>query len=57
MADVFISHKRSDRAAAETIASALNTLGLEVWFDASMTAGDAFEEGGDASVAKLRSDG
>jgi hypothetical protein len=42
MADVFLSYKRDERAAVETIASRLRDLGLTVWFDASMSAGETF---------------
>lgn len=42
MADVFLSYKRDERAAVETIASRLRDLGLTVWFDASLSAGETF---------------
>ncbi|WP_395645829.1 SUMF1/EgtB/PvdO family nonheme iron enzyme [Terricaulis sp.] len=42
MADVFISYKRDERDAIEVIAKALRGLSLDVWFDASMSAGEAF---------------
>ncbi len=42
MADVFLSYKRDERAAIEQIASRLRALGLTVWFDASMSAGETF---------------
>jgi hypothetical protein len=42
MADVFLSYKRDERAAVETIAALLRDLGLTVWFDASMSAGETF---------------
>jgi hypothetical protein len=44
MADVFISYKRDERDAVERIAHELRALGLDVWFDASITAGDAFSD-------------
>jgi hypothetical protein len=44
MADVFISYKRDERDAIERIAHQLRALGFEVWFDASMSAGDAFSD-------------
>lgn len=44
MADVFISYKRDERAAVERIAEGLRELGLAVWFDASLSAGDAFSD-------------
>lgn len=42
MADVFISYKREERARVERIASALQELGLSVWFDASLEGGGSF---------------
>ncbi|OQW60071.1 MAG: hypothetical protein A4S17_10815 [Proteobacteria bacterium HN_bin10] len=42
MADVFLSYRRDERASVETIASRLRSLGLTVWFDASMSAGETF---------------
>lgn len=44
MADVFISYKREDRSRVERVARALRDFGFEVWFDASLTAGEAFDE-------------
>lgn len=42
MADIFISYKRDERQAVESIATKLRELGLVVWFDASMSAGETF---------------
>ncbi|MEQ1616861.1 MAG: neutral zinc metallopeptidase [Terricaulis sp.] len=42
MADVFISYKRDERAAVEEIAARLRALGLQVWFDASLSGGETF---------------
>lgn len=44
MADVFISYKRDERDAVERIAHQLRIIGFEVWFDASMSAGEAFSD-------------
>lgn len=44
MADVFISYKREERQAVERLAHELRQLGLEVWFDASLNAGEAFSD-------------
>lgn len=44
MADVFVSYKRDERPAVERIAAELRGLGLSVWFDASMSAGEAFSD-------------
>jgi len=42
MTDVFISYKREERAECQRIADKLKALGLNVWFDARLTAGDSF---------------
>jgi hypothetical protein len=42
MADVFISYKREDRAAAERLAGALTQLGFDVWWDFELLSGDAY---------------
>lgn len=44
MADVFISYKQDERAAIEQIATRLRALGLTVWFDASLSAGESFND-------------
>jgi hypothetical protein len=44
MADVFISYKREERAAVERLAQELRALGLSVWFDASLSAGETFSD-------------
>lgn len=44
MADLFVSYKRTDRAAVERIATALRGLGFDVWFDASLSAGESFAD-------------
>ncbi|MGD9968346.1 MAG: toll/interleukin-1 receptor domain-containing protein [Hyphomonadaceae bacterium] len=44
MADVFLSYKRQDRGAIEQMATALRALKLDVWFDASLNAGEAFSD-------------
>ncbi len=44
MADVFVSHSRSDRPKVEPIVAALRGLGLEVWFDVELAAGASFAE-------------
>jgi len=40
--DVFLSYKRDERALVERIAVHLRALGLTVWFDAKISAGDTF---------------
>lgn len=54
--DVFISYKQNERAAIEQVAERLRTLGLSVWFDASMSAGESFNDAIDreARSAKAR---
>lgn len=44
VADVFISYKREERVAVERLAQELSALGLSVWFDASLSAGEAFAD-------------
>lgn len=44
MADVFISYKQDERHAVERLATALRAAGLSVWFDASVSAGEAFSD-------------
>ena len=44
MADVFVSYKRDQRAEIEVIAARLRDLGLSVWFDAGLTAGETFSD-------------
>jgi hypothetical protein len=40
VADVFVSYKREDRERVSVIADLLSDLGLSVWFDASLAAGE-----------------
>jgi hypothetical protein len=40
VADVFVSYKREDREEVSVIADLLSDLGLSVWFDASLAAGE-----------------
>jgi len=44
VADVFISYKRDKRQAVEKIATELRKLGLTVWFDAGLSAGESFSD-------------
>jgi formylglycine-generating enzyme required for sulfatase activity len=44
VADIFISYKREERQAVERLAQELRRLGLDVWFDASLNAGEAFSD-------------
>lgn len=44
MADVFVSYKRDDRAAAERIIARLTQEGLSVWWDSRLEAGASFGE-------------
>lgn len=48
MPDVFISYKRTDRSRVDRIASLLREAGLDVWFDARLSAGS--DEGFDAEI-------
>lgn len=40
--DVFLSYSQTDRGIVEKIADALETMGLTVWYDRELQAGDAF---------------
>lgn len=44
MADIFVSYKREEREEVERLVLALKGLGLDVWFDASLSAGEAFSD-------------
>lgn len=55
MADVFISYKRDEKPAVERIAAILRDLGLSVWFDASMSAGDTFSDEIDREARSAKS--
>ncbi len=50
MADIFISYKREERSEVERLATALRGLGFDVWFDASLSAGEAFSDQIDREV-------
>jgi hypothetical protein len=44
VADIFISYKRDERPAVERLAREFERLGLKVWFDAGLNAGEAFSD-------------
>jgi serine/threonine-protein kinase len=44
MSDVFISYKAEDRARVEPLVDALEAEGLDVWWDARVSGGDAWRE-------------
>lgn len=44
MADIFISYNREDRATAQRFADALVAQGFDVWWDASLHAGEVFDQ-------------
>lgn len=54
LADVFLSYKRDQRNQVERLATALRGLGLEVWFDASLSAGETFSDEIDREVRSAR---
>ncbi|MES1156343.1 MAG: TIR domain-containing protein [Alphaproteobacteria bacterium] len=43
MTDVFVSYKREERDKVEPLVKALESLGLDVWYDYEIVAGDQFE--------------
>jgi hypothetical protein len=54
MADVFLSYKRDERAEVDRLATSLRGLGLDVWFDASLSAGEEFSVEIDREVRAAR---
>jgi hypothetical protein len=54
MADVFISYKREERAQIGHLAYALRALNLTVWFDAGLSAGEAFSDEIDKEVREAK---
>lgn len=54
MADIFLSYKREERPQVERLANAIRGLGLNVWFDASLSAGEAFSDEIDREVRGAR---
>jgi hypothetical protein len=54
MADVFLSYKREERAAVDRLAAALRGLGVEVLFDARLSAGESFSDEIDREVKAAR---
>ena len=44
LSDIFISYKRSERREVERLAQELQRLGLGVWYDAGLNAGEAFSD-------------
>jgi hypothetical protein len=54
LADVFLSYKRDQRNQVERLATALRGLGLDVWFDASLSAGESFSDEIDREVRSAR---
>ena len=53
-ADVFISYKRSDRPKIAALSSALEQMGVRVWFDLSLRAGDRFDDVIEANAKACR---
>src|SRR5262245_14876504 len=54
MADVFISYSKVDRLLVEQLAAYLETEGWSVWWDRSLTAGDAWRDEIATELAKAR---
>lgn len=44
MPDIFLSYNREDQAVARTFADALEAEGFEVWWDADLKSGEAYDE-------------
>lgn len=54
MPDVFVSYKREDRGVAERIAGKLKKLGLDVWIDSRLSAGEAFDAGIETALREAK---
>lgn len=55
MVDVFLSYKSEERRLVEPIASALQSIGLSVWYDAQIQVGSLFDEQIDHELRTSRS--
>lgn len=54
MTDVFLSYNREDQATAQTFARAFEREGLDVWWDVTLRAGDAYDEVTEAALRSAR---
>ena len=54
LSDIFISYSRSDRATAQTLASALQREGWSVWWDPRIPPGKTFDEVIDQALEKAK---
>ncbi|WP_395644524.1 N-acetylmuramidase domain-containing protein [Terricaulis sp.] len=54
MADVFLSYKREDRARAREIADGIEKHGFQVFFDAEIDVGEAFDERIEREIASAK---
>ncbi|WP_324829210.1 TIR domain-containing protein [Qipengyuania zhejiangensis] len=52
--DIFVSYNREDRAIARRFAEAFDAEGFEVWWDATLQAGDAYDEVTEAALNSAR---
>ena len=52
--DVFLSYARTDRDTAALVASALEGVGLSVWWDAKLLPGESFDEQIQQAVAQAK---
>ncbi len=43
MPDIFLSYNREDQARAKLFADAFKAQGLDVWWDAALTRGEAYD--------------
>lgn len=54
MTDVFLSYNRTDRATAEALARELQRLGIDVWWDHELLAGDDYRQRISEMLARIR---
>jgi hypothetical protein len=52
--DIFLSYNREDQAIARRFAEAFSALGLDVWWDVTLRAGQAYDEVTEAALRSAR---
>jgi hypothetical protein len=48
--DVFVAYQRADQPRAERLIGALQTAGIQVWWDAHLPAGESWQQGIEAAL-------
>ena len=54
MPDIFLSYNREDQATARRFAEAFQAAGLDVWWDATLRSGEAYDQVTEKALAKIR---